>query len=213
MGFAKECWPFVLPFLGLAALLLATGQPRWSLVTTLLALVILFFFRIPSRSDSAPLDAILSPASGKILRLDTLQDPDIGPGDYHRVVIFLSVFNVHVQRAPLGGTVIVSSYTPGRKLPAFNAQAGEVNEQLLTVIRRSNGELVGIRQIAGLLARRVVSYLEVDEKITRGQLMGVIKFGSRVDLMLPSSYPLQVEVGQKLVEGETIVALNGIETP
>jgi len=212
MGFAKECWPFVLPFLGLAALLFVTGQPRWAVTAGALALVVLLFFRIPHRADTPQTDAVVSPANGKVLELGTLEDPVMGPGTYRRIVIFLSVFNVHVQRAPVGGTVATSRYTPGRKLAAFDPRAGDVNEQQLTVVRRPNGDLVGIRQIAGLLARRVVTYLEVDQELTRGELIGVIKFGSRVDLLVPVSYDLQVEVGQQVVEGETIVARPGVET-
>ena len=213
MGFAKECWPFVLPFLVLAALLLAIGHARWALIAGIVALVVLLFFRIPHRPDANQVDGVLSPGNGKVLKLETLEDPAIGPGTFHRIVIFLSVFNVHVQRAPVGGTVITSRYTAGRKLAAFDARAGEVNEQQLTVLQRPNGDVVGIRQIAGLLARRVVTYIEVDQDLTQGELMGVIKFGSRVDLLVPESYHLQVEVGQKVVEGQTIVAQQGAPNP
>ena len=213
MGFAKECWPFVLPFLGLAALSLFMGHPRWAAVAGVLALLMLLFFRIPSRAEAQQTDGVLSPANGKILKLEKLDDPDLGPGTYHRIVIFLSVFNVHVQRAPVGGTVSVSRYTPGRKLAAFDPRAGEVNEQQLTVVRRPGGDLVGIRQIAGLLARRVVTYLEEGQQLSKGELMGVIKFGSRVDLLLPVSYHLHVEVGQKVIEGETVIARQEMETP
>lgn len=206
MGFAKECWPFVLPFLGLAGLLLVFGHPRWAIAAVLVAFVLLLFFRIPARPEAAQTDGVLSPANGKVLKLETLHDPAMGPGTYQRVVIFLSVFNVHVQRAPVDGSVTASQYKPGRKLAAFDPRAGEVNEQLLTVVRRPSGDLVGIRQIAGLLARRVVTYLEIDQTVTKGQLMGVIKFGSRVDLLVPVSYHLQVEIGQEVIEGRTVIA-------
>ena len=213
MVFAKECWPFVLPFLGLAGFLFVVGYPRWAIAVGIVALVLLLFFRIPPRSEASRTEGVLSPANGKVLKLEKLEDPAIGPGTYHKIVIFLSVFNIHVQRAPVGGSVAVSRYTPGRKLAAFNPRAGDVNEQHLTVVQRPNGDRVGIRQIAGLLARRVVTYLETDQEVTKGQLMGVIKFGSRVDLLVPVSYHLAVEVGQKVREGETVIARQESETP
>lgn len=212
MGFAKECWPFVLPVLVLAALLLLLGNLRWAVVAGVLAFVVLLFFRIPPRAAAQATDGVLSPANGKVLKLENLADPAIGPGTYHRVVIFLSVFNVHVQRAPVGGTVEASRYTAGRKLAAFDPRAGDVNEQQLSVLRRPNGDRVGIRQIAGLLARRVVTYLDVDQDVEKGELIGLIKFGSRVDLLVPSSYVLEVEVGQKVLEGKTVVARRKVET-
>ena len=211
MGFARECWPFVLPFAGLAALLLGLGHGRWALASALVGLVVLLFFRIPERPGAGQMQGVLSPANGKVLKLETLEDPAIGSGTYHRIVIFLSVFNVHVQRSPVDGTVIKSRYTAGRKLAAFDKRAGEVNEQQLTVLQTSEGDHVGVRQIAGLLARRVVSYVDQQQDLRKGDLMGVIKFGSRVDLILSVEYDLQVEVGQKVTEGETVMAHRKVE--
>ena len=149
MSFAKECWPFVLPAAGLTVLLALLGRPGWALVGIVLTCALLLFFRVPRRQLNAPEDAVLSPANGKVLRIDRLEDSEIGPGTFHRVVIFLSVFNVHVQRAPVGGLVITSLYTAGKKLAAFNPRAGEVNERHLTVLKLPTGGLVGVRQIAG----------------------------------------------------------------
>lgn len=212
MGFAKECWPFVLPFLGLAVVLLFLGEFRWAAVVSALGLLVLLFFRIPTRNLAPEPGAVWSPANGKVLKIDTIEDPSVGPGTYHRIVIFLSVFNVHVQRSPIEGRVVDSSYLPGRKLAAFDPRAGDVNEQQLTVILHSNGDLVGVRQIAGLLARRVVTYLHVGQEVTQGQLIGVIKFGSRVDLIVPVSYHVEVETGQQVIEGDTCLARRESET-
>ena len=148
-----------------------------------------------------------------ILRIDRVEDAAVGPGSFQRIVIFLSVFNVHVQRAPVAGEVVVSRYSPGRKLAAFNPQAGELNEQQLTVFSRPSGERVGVRQIAGLVARRVVTYLDTRQQVVRAELMGVIKFGSRVDLLFPVSYHVEVEVGQKVREGETIMGRHRDSSP
>ena len=120
---------------------------------------------------------------------------------------FLSVFNVHVQRSPVAGTVVESTFTPGRKVAAFRADAGDVNENHWTVLADDEGRRFGVRQIAGLLARRVVAYKSKDAAVERGELIGLIKFGSRVDLYLPPDYALQVSEGQTLHEGETVVAL------
>jgi phosphatidylserine decarboxylase len=207
MSFAKECWPFVLPVAALALLLAVAGQRTWALAALALAAVLLLFFRIPQRDLDFPEGVVLAPANGKILRIDRVDDPtEIGPGSYHHVVIFLSVFNVHVQRAPVEGRVVTSRYSAGRKLAAFDPRAGEVNERYLTVIRHPSGNLFGVRQIAGLLARRVVTYLETGQSVARGELIGVIKFGSRVDLLLPVSYHLEVQAGQKVHEGATVIA-------
>ncbi|HEY7215219.1 MAG TPA: phosphatidylserine decarboxylase, partial [Thermoanaerobaculia bacterium] len=127
-------------------------------------------------------------------------------GRFHRIVTFLSVFDIHVQRVPAAGEVIVSRYSRGRKVAAFREDAGEVNEKHLSVIRRPNGDLVGVRQIAGLLARRVVCYLKEEDRVHRGQSMGLIKFGSRVDLLVPESYRLLVRKGDRLKNGATPVA-------
>jgi phosphatidylserine decarboxylase len=207
MSFARECWPFVLPAAALAVLLAVAGQRTWALAALAVAVILLLFFRIPQRDLDFPEDVVLAPANGKILRIDRVDDPpEIGPGAYHHVVIFLSVFNVHVQRAPVEGEVVTSHYSAGRKLAAFDPRAGEVNERHLTVIRHPSGKLFGVRQIAGLLARRVVTYLDTGQSVTRGELIGVIKFGSRVDLLLPVGYHLEVQAGQKVHEGASVIA-------
>lgn len=186
--------------------MMAFGQVPGAVGLAVLAVVLLLFFRIPKRSRDAEEDVILAPANGQVLRLETLEDPAVGTGKFHCIVTFLSVFDVHVQRAPTAGEVVVSRYFPGRGVAAFRPHAGEVNQQHLTVLRRENGDLIGVRQIAGLVARRVVSYRRSGDRVRRGDLLGLIKFGSRVDLLLPVSYHLQVRVGQRLREGDTPVA-------
>ncbi len=207
MSFAKEAWVFVSPPALLAALLLWAGRPKLALTLFAVAGLVLLFFRIPRRESHASLTSVLAPANGRVTQVDVIEDPQIGEGQFHRVVTFLSVFDIHVQRSPVAGRVVQSHYTSGRKVAAFREDAGELNEQILTVIDRGNGDLIGIRQIAGLLARRVVTYLELEEAVERGQLIGLIKFGSRVDLFLPLSYDLRVHVGQRLSEGSTVVAI------
>ena len=206
MGFAKDCWPFVLPVLGLAGFLFVVGYPRWAIATGAIGLLLLLFFRIPQRPQASRTAGILSPANGKILAIEEVAAPDVGPGSRRRIIIFLSVFNIHVQRSPVTGVVVTSRYSSGRKVAAFDSRAGDINEQQLTVLQRPNGDLIGVRQIAGLLARRVVTYLQQEQPVAKGDLIGVIKFGSRVDLLVPVSYHVTVEVGQKVIEGQTVMA-------
>jgi len=208
MRFAREALPFVLPFVVVAVAAAGFGRPRIAVLAGILALCVLLFFRIPKRdATAADATAVLAPANGVVTRIDTVQDDSLGPEAYHRVVTFLSVFNVHVQRAPVTGTVVESTYTPGRKVAAFRADADEVNENHWLIIVDPDGLKFGLRQIAGLLARRVVSYCPVATEVERGELIGLIKFGSRVDLYIPPSYALQVEPGDKMIEGATVVAL------
>lgn len=207
MKFAKEGWPFVLPFVFLAGLLFFLGRPGWAVASLVVGLLVLLFFRDPKRGYEGDAETILAPADGLVTRIDVIEDPEMGPGRYHRIVTFLSVFDIHVQRVPTAGVVTVSRYTRGRKVAAFREDAGDVNEKHLSVIQRGNGDLVGVRQIAGLLARRVVCYLKEGDRVHRGQLMGLIKFSSRVDLLVPESYRVLIKKGDRLKNGATPVAL------
>ena len=207
MTFAKEAWPFVLPFVFGAAILYWVGRPGWAIAALVAGLLVLLFFRDPTRRYEGEVGIVLAPADGLITRVDTIQDPEIGPGRYHRIVTFLSVFDVHVQKVPAAGEVIASRYAVGKKVAAFREDAGDVNEKHLTVIRRQNGDTIGVRQIAGLLARRVVCYLKEGDHVHRGQPMGLIKFGSRVDLLVPETYELKVKKGDRVKNGATPMAL------
>jgi len=206
MRFAKEGWPFVIPFLVLAAVLAGLERPGWGAAALVTGLLVLLFFRDPRRRFEGPPGMVLAPADGRVLAVETVEDPEIGSGKFHRVVTFLSVFDVHVQRVPVAGEVVASSLLRGRKVAAFRGDAGLVNERHLTVLRRPQGDLVGVRQIAGLLARRVVCHLRAGEARERGDLLGLIKFGSRVDLLVPESYRILVRPGERLRNGETPVA-------
>ncbi len=209
MRFASEAWPFVLPFPLLAAALFALGQPGWAVGALAAGLLVLLFFRDPPRHPGDPADGVLSAADGLVTRIDEVEDPEVGPGTFQRVVTFLSVFDVHVQKTPVAGQVIASGYRRGRKVAAFREDAGKVNEQQLTVIRRPDGDRVAVRQIAGLLARRVVCHLGEGDTVTRGQPMGLIKFGSRVDVLVPAGYRVLIAPGARLKNGETVIARPG----
>lgn len=205
MRFAPEARPFVLPVAGLAGLLLLLGKRGWGAATAALAGGVLLFFRDPDRRHSHHGDdLLLSPAEGLVTRVDeTFTDAEIGPGQFRRVVIFLSVFDVHVQRVPVSGEVVFSGLTTGQKVAAFRADADTVNEKHLTVIRTAAGHRVGVRQITGLIARRIVCYLHAGQQVDRGQHLGLIRFGSRVDLIVPAAYETLVAKGDRVRVGET----------
>ncbi len=214
MKFAKEAWPFVLPFVLLGALLILP-YPYLGTVLILIGGLVLLFFRDPKRRYDGDPAIVLAAADGLVTGIESVEDEILGPGTHQRVVTFLSAFDVHVQRASVAGEVISSKLKRGLKVAAFRHDAGEVNESHTSVIRRSSkdtpdapfvGDLIAIRQISGLMARRVVCYLEVGDVVEQGQLMGVIKFGSRVDLILPSGYEVLVKKGDRLRNGETPVA-------
>ena len=206
MTFAREAWPFVLPFVALAVGLFLTRHPIWGAVTLLLAFSVLLFFRDPTRGFEGPASDVIAAADGVVTRIDTIEDPAVGEGRFHRVVTFLSAFDVHIQRVPADGEVAVSKLKSGRKVAAFRADAGDVNESHLTVIVRPNGDRLGVRQIVGLMARRIVCYLEPGQTVRRGQHLGLIKFGSRVDLLVPETYEVLVKKGDRMRNGETRVA-------
>ena len=206
MPFAKEAWPFVLPFVIIGAFLLFTDWKRTGAALLIVGLCVLLFFRIPKRTVGGAGAQLLAPASGHITSIESASDPLVGPGAQTRIVTFLSVFDVHVQRSPVKGTVVATEFRSGKKVAAFREDAGEVNESRLTVFEAESGDHIGVRQIAGLVARRVVGYLEDGDTVERGELMGVIKFGSRVDLLIPDSYEVLVSKGQKVHEGLTAIA-------
>lgn len=207
MKFAPEAWPFVVPVAALGVVLLALSRPGWAAVAFVAALLLLLFFRDPRRRYAGSTEAILSAADGLVTRVDRVEAPEVGPGSFQRVVTFLSVFDVHVQKTPVAGEVVTSRYTRGKKVAAFREHAGEVNEQHLTVLETASGERVGVRQIAGLLARRVVCHLREGQAVERAQPMGLIKFGSRVDVLVPERYRVTVAKGDRLKNGQSVIAL------
>ena len=206
MSFVKEAWPFVAPFVVACGVLSYLRMPGWAIAAGVLAVAILLFFRDPKRHWSGDAATVLAAADGLVTNVDVVEDAAVGPGRWNRVVTFLSVFDVHVQRTPVAGKVIVSELSRGRKVAAFRADADEVNEQHLTVLERPNGERVGIRQITGLVARRVVCYLESGQSVERGEHLGVIKFGSRVDVLVPIDYEILVKKGERLKNGASPIA-------
>jgi phosphatidylserine decarboxylase len=158
----------------------------------------LYFFRDPQRIPVGTENQMVSPADGKVVQIIEIEDTDIGPAK--QISIFLSVFNVHCQRVPLSGKVISSFYNPGKFLAAFNHKASMDNEQTAIVFETTSGSKYKVKQIAGLIARRILNYMEPEMVVQKGQRLGFIRFGSRVDIIVPSNFKINVSLGD-IVEG------------
>ena len=160
------------------------------------------FFRDPKRITPMSDNLIISPADGKIVKVVEIKDPDVG--DAKLVSIFLNVFNVHVNRVPIDGKVISTKYRPGKFLAAFNHKASDENEQVVTIISHKTGNYK-VKQIAGLIARRIICYAKEGLIVHKGGRLGFIRFGSRTDIIMPLNIKLNVKLGEKVKGGKTII--------
>jgi phosphatidylserine decarboxylase len=184
------------------ALVWFTGAWVWGIVPVLLALFFLWFFRDPEREIPAGDGLIVSPGDGLVTETVAISTPE---GPRQRISIFLSVFDVHVNRTPVGGVVTRVHYQKGLYLNAMNPESAKRNEQNCVTVR-GEGIEVTFKQIAGLLARRIVFNHTEGETLQRGQRVGLIKFGSRVDVIVPSEAALRVKVGQRVKGGFSVLA-------
>jgi phosphatidylserine decarboxylase len=184
------------------ALWWATGSWAWGIVPVLLAAFFLWFFRDPQRAVPAGAGLIVSPGDGLVTETAAITTPD---GPRQRVSIFLSVFDVHVNRAPISGVLSRVSYRRGQYLNAMNPASADCNEQNIVTVT-GEGIEVTFKQIAGLLARRIVFNLREGDTVERGQRVGLIKFGSRVNVLIPGEATLRVKVGQRVKGGSSVLA-------
>lgn len=180
-----------------------TGSTSIGILPVLLALFFLWFFRDPSRRIPAGPGEIVSPGDGKVTEAEWIETPD---GSRLRLSIFLSVFDVHVNRSPIEGTVTAVNYKKGLFLNALRADSNVLNEQNVVVIENADYS-VQVKQIAGLLARRIVCTVRPGDTIKRGQRIGLIKFGSRVDILMPSDANLRVRRGDRVQGGSSVLAV------
>jgi phosphatidylserine decarboxylase len=171
---------------------------------TPLWLLTLFFFRDPERQTLQDENLILSPGDGEIVEITPMFEANYLQAEVIRVSMFLSVLDVHVQRFPVSGVIERLEHVPGQKLQAFRPEASEVNEYIATVIQSDHGRVL-LRQIAGILARRCVHYHEVGTAVYAGERLGLIRFGSRLDLYLPPHAHITVQVGDKVQGGITAI--------
>jgi phosphatidylserine decarboxylase len=182
----------------------ATGYWAWSIAPVLLAVFFLWFFRDPERTILSEPGLIVSPGDGLVTETVTINTPE---GPRQRISIFLSVFDVHINRSPIAGVLTSVRYQKGRYLNAMNPASADQNEQNIATVRGEGGVEVTFKQIAGLLARRIVFNLHQGDTVERGQRVGLIKFGSRVNVLLPVEAELRVGVGQRVKGGASVLAV------
>lgn len=206
MPIARDGWPLIFVLLGLAAVLFLLRWPWVGGAFLLLGLFTAFFFRDPERAVPTDPRLVLAPADGKVIVAGPapVGNP-LGEGA-SQVSIFLSVFDVHVNRAPIGGRISHVEYNEGQFLPAFQDKASLANEQnSVTIDDFDGGRSVTFKQIAGIIARRIVFKKKVGDAVAAGERVGMIKFGSRVDMFLPRDVRLRVKKGDRVVAGVSAV--------
>jgi phosphatidylserine decarboxylase len=203
---ASEGWPFIIPLAMVTALLFALGWKYTGVVLLVLTLFVLFFFRDPERAVPGGEGLVVSPADGRVIVIKDTYEPDYLKQDVKQISIFLSVFNVHVNRAPIGGAIEVVKYNPGKFHVASVDKASLVNEQTAMVIATGKNKIL-VKQIAGLIARRIVCYAKPGDMIKTGERYGLIRFGSRVDMFLPKNAELRVKLGDKVGGARDVIAV------
>jgi phosphatidylserine decarboxylase len=203
---AAEGWPFIIPLSIVTVLLLAFGWKNTALVSLVLTLFVLFFFRDPDRVIPEGKGRVVSPADGKVIVIKDIYEPEYLRQEVKQISIFLSVFNVHVNRAPIGGTIEVVKYNPGKFHVASVDKASLDNEQTAMVIASGKDKIL-VKQIAGLIARRIVCYARPGDTITTGERYGLIRFGSRVDIFLPKTAEIKVKLGDRVKGARDIIGV------
>jgi len=204
------------------ALLVAAFLAKWAaffilhyLLWVLVGLWVLFaafafyFFRDPEPLVPTAANLVVSPGSGQVDAIDTVNEPEFMGGQCRRISIFLSIFSVHVQYAPLAGRIALFQHTPGRYLSALKAESAQYNENVLIGLDSTEppGEKIGVRLIAGVIARRIVPWVKENDAVQRGERISLIQFGSRVDVYLPPRAKIKVKLGDKVTGGENEIPM------
>lgn len=212
MSFAKEGYVFIGIAVGIAAAAYAGAIARRSFglwlaafLLTLLALWVAYFFRDPERTGERGDRLVISPADGKVIMITQVEEPAFMQGQALRISVFMNIFDVHVNRYPVNGTVTYLHYNEGKFLNAARDKASLENEQMSVGIETGPYRVL-TRQIAGLIARRIVTYPAQGDSVTQGERMGIIRFGSRVDVFLPVGSVARVQVGDRASAGVTVLA-------
>ena len=193
----------------LATLILFALAPPFGWLAAIATAGIAYFFRDPERVTPARAGLVVSAADGKVVAITKVAPPhelQLGTESLTRISVFLSIFDVHIVRAPVAGRIISSAYVPGAFLNAELDKASEENERRALVIETETGEKIGLVLIAGLIARRIVTFLGEGASVARGERIGLIRFGSRVDVYLPAGARVLAEAGQTAIGGETVLA-------
>lgn len=199
---AREGWFFILP-LGVITIAIALAGPVW--VATFFFLVTLFiawFFRNPERKIPEDKKVIVSPADGKVLKIEVVKENAILKGEYKKISIFMSIFNVHVNRIPYSGRVEAIQYKKGRFFSANLDKASSLNERNSILVKTDDGREILTVQIAGIIARRIVCWIKEGVKVNKGERFGLICFGSRLEIFLPVDSTVLVKVGDRVKGGK-----------
>jgi phosphatidylserine decarboxylase len=202
---AREGWPFLAGSV-IIALLATVWCAAWSIPLWIIALFVLQFFRDPPREIPQDVGAVLSPADGRIVAVERVNDPYV-QRESIKVSVFMNVFNVHSNRSPVDGTVQQVWYFPGKFVNADLDKASTENERNAVWLKTANGTDITSVQVAGLIARRILCYVKAGDVLTRGQRYGFIRFGSRVDVYLPLDTSVKVSIGDKVSATTTILAV------
>jgi len=202
---AREGWPFLTIAIVLAVIASVYGSFVSGLVMWIIALFVLQFFRDPPREIPQQAGVVLSPADGRVIKVERIQDP-YGEREAILVSVFMNVFNVHSNRSPVDGVIQKVQYFPGKFVNADLDKASTENERNAIVLTTNDQQTVTFVQVAGLIARRILCYVKVGDALTRGQRYGFIRFGSRVDVYLPLTANVKVSIGDKVSATTTILA-------
>jgi len=198
----RDGYFYALPLIAAGVLVGWLTNPFWAIIPCLLAAFFLWFFRDPDRAIPQEPGALVSPADGKVTDVSTVTT---GDGNQIRISIFLSVVDVHVNRSPIAGVIRDIRYQRGKFLDARSKDCADQNEQNIVTVE-GDGQRVAFKQIAGLLARRIVFNFKIGDRLERGQRVGLIKFGSRTDVLLDASAQVTVKVGDRVKGGATVLA-------
>lgn len=199
----REGFPFIIPLGAVTLVCFIAGFIGLSAVLLLLTLFVCWFFRNPQRTAPEDQRLVISPADGKVIRIEETASDELPGRPFRKISIFMNVFNVHVNRMPCAGEVFSIRYRPGKFLSADLDKASEQNERNAVLLRMADGREIITIQIAGLIARRIVCWLKEGMQVQKGERFGLIRFGSRVEVFMPPEASILVKVGDKVKAGET----------
>lgn len=201
---AKEGYPYIAFFIAVAIALGKIFNIYWSITPAVLGIYVTYFFRNPKRNIIYNPELVLAPADGKVMSIETIFEDQFFNEPAIKVSIFLSIFDVHINRIPIDGTITFQNYTCGKFKPAYKESAPLQNERHTIGLER-NGIKIMITQVAGILARRIVSWVTLGDKVQQGQRFGMIKFGSCTEIIMPIDVELSVKKGEHVKGGKTTI--------
>jgi phosphatidylserine decarboxylase len=203
---APDGYPFIILFALITILVYIFGKPWMAVLALTVTLFMALFFRDPDRIIPVDKGVFVSPADGKVILIKDVYEKDYLKAESKEISIFMSIFNVHVNRAPCEGNVSLIKHSPGKFLVAHKDAASIENENTVMVLEGKDGKIL-VRQVAGLVARRIVCKVKVGDVLRRGERYGMIKFGSRLDVYLPKDTEIQIKIGDKVKAGQTVLGI------